>query len=52
MIHNQFEHLFSEIQTKSIGDKLSAERHEISFGWNHVFRMILFIFLFFLLLPF
>ena len=40
MIHNQFEHLFSEIQPKSIGDKFSAERHEISFGWNHVFRMI------------
>ena len=40
MIQNQFEHLFGEIQTRSIGDKFNAERHCISSGWNHEFSMI------------
>jgi hypothetical protein len=42
MIHNQFEHLFGEIHTRSIGDTFNAERHGISSGWNHEFRMIRF----------
>ena len=40
MIHNQFEHLFGEIHTRSIGDTFNAERHGISSGWNHEFSMI------------
>ena len=40
MIQKQFEHLFGEIQTRSIGDKFNAERHCISSGWNHEFSMI------------
>ena len=40
MIQNQFEHLFGEIHTRSIGDTLNAERHGISSGWNHEFSMI------------
>ena len=40
MIHNQFEHLFGEIHTRSIGDTFNAERHGLSSGWNHEFSMI------------
>jgi len=40
MIQNQFEHLFGEIHTRSIGDTFNAERHGISSGWNHEFSMI------------
>jgi hypothetical protein len=40
MSHNQFEHLFGEIHTRSIGDTFNAERHGLSSGWNHEFSMI------------
>ena len=40
MIQNQFEPLFGEIHTRSIGDTFNAEHHGISSGWNHEFSMI------------
>ena len=40
MSPNQFEHLFGEIHTRSIGEKFNPERHCISSVWNHEFSMI------------
>ncbi len=40
MIHNQFDHLFGECQTRTIGDKCETDRHCTSFGSNHKFCMI------------
>ena len=40
MIHNQFEHLFGEIHTRSLGDTFNAERHCVSSGWKDEFSMI------------
>ena len=40
MIQNQFEHLFGQFHTMSIGDKGEPDLHCISYFQNHTFRMI------------